>query len=208
MSGDVTARRPNVLLVLTDQQRWDHVGFNGNPDVATPVLDGLAATGRVLSRTHVASPTCAPNRASLLTSRSPSAHGLRVNGLALDPDTQTVASVFRAAGYRTGLVGKSHLQPYGIKVDRPGQSQPDNARTVADSSWENRARHDAEYVRMPEDYYGFSHVELTIGHGSDVSGHYAHWLRDRGVEPDQIRGREQSRRHTSWKEQQAKAKRS
>jgi arylsulfatase A-like enzyme len=51
-------RRPNVLFVITDQQRFDHVGFMGNDVVRTPTLDGIAARGTVLERAFVANPAC------------------------------------------------------------------------------------------------------------------------------------------------------
>ena len=63
---------PNFLLIVTDQQRWDHVGAYGNREVRTPHLDALAARGWVADRCYVASPACMPNRASLMTGRPPS----------------------------------------------------------------------------------------------------------------------------------------
>lgn len=179
-------RRPNILLVMTDQHRFDHVGFNGNAVVQTPTLDALAETGRVYRQTYVASPTCAPNRASLLTGRSSSAHGLRVNGLPLAPGTPTIADALLDAGYVTHHIGKSHLQPYGITAERDGGNG--DGELDPETQWENRQRHERELVSMPEPYYGFQHVEVTCGHGDNVGGHYVHWLRERGIDPDQVRG--------------------
>ena len=102
--------RPNVLLILTDQQRADHVGYAGNPTVHTPNIDSLAAAGSWFDRFFVASPTCMSNRASLMTGRMPSQHGVRYNGVPLDRDYVTFVELLREAGYRTALVGKSHLQ--------------------------------------------------------------------------------------------------
>lgn len=187
--------RPNIILVVTDQHRWDHVGFNGNTVVQTPHLDNLADNGVVFSRTHVASPTCMPNRASLLTGRSPSAHGLRTNGMPLDLQSNTFVKELRSSGYRTRLVGKAHLQPYGIAVEREaGGESADPAELLEQGyGWELRARFERGDVEMPDDYYGFEQAELTCGHGDDVGGHYVSWLRSRGVDPDAVRGRENAR---------------
>ena len=69
--------RPNVLLIITDQHRADHLGCYGNRQVRTPHLDGLAARGQRFERCYVANPICMPNRATLLTGRMPSVNGVR-----------------------------------------------------------------------------------------------------------------------------------
>lgn len=188
-------QRPNIVLIVTDQHRWDHVGFNGNPVLRTPHLDDIADNGVVFSRTHVASPTCMPNRASLLTGRSPSAHGLRTNGMPLDLSSHTFVKELRSSGYRTHLVGKAHLQPYGIAVEREGGGETTDPAQLIEQGygWELRARFERGDVEMPDDYYGFAQVELTCGHGDNVGGHYVSWLRSRGVDPDAVRGRGNAR---------------
>ena len=75
----MSTRPPNILLIITDQQRADHVGFGGNEIVRTPNLDALAARGIVFDRALVANPICMPNRSSMLTGRVPSAHGCIFN---------------------------------------------------------------------------------------------------------------------------------
>lgn len=194
-------RRPNILLIMTDQHRWDHVGFNGNTVVSTPNLDALAAEGTVFPRTYVANPTCSPNRAALLTGRSPSAHGLRVNGMPLALDTRTIADSLSEAGYTTHHIGKSHLQPYGITVEREAPGSERVGELDQQYRWEDRARHEQEQVEMPDSYYGFQRVELTCGHGDNVGGHYTHWLRAHGVEPDEVRGPANAiDQSTSWEQ--------
>lgn len=59
--------RPNVLFVITDQQRADHAGFMGNPTLETPNLDGLAAAGMVFENAWVSNPVCMPNRCTMMT---------------------------------------------------------------------------------------------------------------------------------------------
>ena len=72
-------RLPNILLIMTDQHKADHVGFAGNAEIRTPNLDALAAGSVVFERAYVANPICMPNRASLFTGVMPSVHGTRYN---------------------------------------------------------------------------------------------------------------------------------
>ena len=104
------ARKPNILFIMTDQQRADHVGFMGNSVVQTPHLDGLAASGCVFENAWVSNPVCMPNRATILTGRMPTAHGVIFNDRSLDWYANTFVRQLRADGYRTALLGKSHLQ--------------------------------------------------------------------------------------------------
>ena len=103
--------RPNVVLILTDDQGYADVGFNGNPLVRTPVLDELAAAGTAFDRFY-ASPVCSPTRASLMTGRDAFRTGVidTQEGMSvLRPTEVTVAEALQQAGYRTGLFGKWHL---------------------------------------------------------------------------------------------------
>ena len=90
---------PNILMIMTDQHRADWLGCNGHPVVKTPHIDALAARGTNFSNFNVATPGCMPNRASILTGRYPSVHGLRHNGLHLPVSETTFVEVLRAAGY-------------------------------------------------------------------------------------------------------------
>jgi arylsulfatase len=105
-----SCQRPNFLLFITDQQRADLMGCMGSPWGLTPHLDALADQAIVFDECHVATPLCQPNRASLMTGRLPSAHGVRSNGRELSLAEQTFVEVLAGAGYRTALVGKAHLQ--------------------------------------------------------------------------------------------------
>lgn len=105
------ADRPNVILILTDDQGYGDLGSHGNPVLRTPNLDRLAAESVEITTFYV-SPVCAPTRASLLTGR----YNYRTRvvdtylGRAMmDPGEVTLAQVLRDAGYRTGIFGKWHL---------------------------------------------------------------------------------------------------
>ncbi|MFT7649389.1 MAG: arylsulfatase A-like enzyme [Candidatus Poriferisodalaceae bacterium] len=129
--GDPTHRRPNVLFIITDQQRADHVGFGGNDVVRTPHLDSLAARGTVFENAWVANPVCMPNRSTIMTGPMPTAHGVVFNDRSLEWGANTHVRTFSEARDRTGLIGKSHLQ-HGMSrnsmfsVDRQGVSKDPN----------------------------------------------------------------------------------
>src|SRR5216684_9297273 len=97
------SKRPSFLFIITDQQRADHLGAYGNPIVRTPHIDGLARDGFRAERFYVATPICMPNRATLMTGRMPSVHGVRHNGIPLSLRATTFAELMRAAGYRTAM---------------------------------------------------------------------------------------------------------
>jgi arylsulfatase A-like enzyme len=101
--------RPNVVFVLCDQLRAEAVGCLGNDQVATPAIDRLADEGVLCPRTYTPNPVCSPARASLQTGRYPHANGVPGNKLRLPTDGPSLAGVLRDAGYRTGYVGKWHL---------------------------------------------------------------------------------------------------
>ena len=104
--------RSNFLLFITDQHRADFLGCYGHPVLRTPHIDSIAARGTAFDRFYVASPVCMPNRASLMTGRMPSVHGVRSNGIPLSMNSVTFVELLRDAGYRTALIGKSHLQNF------------------------------------------------------------------------------------------------
>jgi len=113
---------PNVVFVLADEWRGQDLGYNGNRDVVTPNLDRLAS--RAINFTNMISscPVCCPYRGSLLTGQYPLTTGVFVNDVQLNPETPTLAKVFKRAGYRTAYIGKWHLDGHGrnsfIPVER------------------------------------------------------------------------------------------
>ncbi len=105
------ARRPNILFIMTDQQRWDCLGANGNPLIKTPNLDRLAARGANFTHAFVASPVCVPSRISFFTGRYAHSHRNRVNYTPLDRSEVLLQARLKEAGYRTASVGKLHYYP-------------------------------------------------------------------------------------------------
>ena len=102
-------RQPDVLIVLSDQQRPDSMGAFGQALPVTPVLDSLADEGVAFDNAFSIQPVCGPARASIQTGRWPTDIGCWRNGLALSEGSDTIATRLGALGYRTGYVGKWHL---------------------------------------------------------------------------------------------------
>ena len=104
--------RPNVLILYTDQQRWDALGANGNGEILTPNLDRLASAGVNFSRYFVQNPVCMPSRLSFLTSQYCSQTGVFRNGVRVPEDTPNLATYLSNYGYTCGNIGKLHFLPH------------------------------------------------------------------------------------------------
>ena len=112
------AERPNVLFILADDLGYGDLSCYGRPDYQTPVLDGLARQGLRFTSAYAAAPVCTPTRCAYITGRYPQrlpvglAEPLTASSpldLGLPPDHPTIASLLKANGYETSLVGKWHL---------------------------------------------------------------------------------------------------
>ncbi len=179
--------RPNFLFFMTDQQRADWLGCYGHPVVRTPNIDAIADQGTRFTDFHVASPVCMPNRASLMTGRMPTLHGLRYNGCYLPTTANTFVDVLRTAGYDTAGIGKSHLQPFTGQLPRHLADANSSRPRPIEEAWKNNAGdHGREgperyaggqRYEFEEPYYGFDHVEMVTRHGDRCGGHYEQWLR-------------------------------
>ncbi len=104
------AGRPNVVVILTDDQGWGDLSLHGNSNVSTPRIDALARAGAEFDRFYVC-PVCAPTRAEFLTGRYHSrggVHGVSTGEERLNVDERTIAEAFQAAGYATAGFGKWH----------------------------------------------------------------------------------------------------
>ena len=109
LAGPAGAARPNIVLVLADDQGWGETGYNGHPRLQTPVLDEMAATGLRFDRFYAAAPNCSPTRASILTGRHPNRSGVFAPNHTIRPEEISIARILRNAGYRTGHFGKWHV---------------------------------------------------------------------------------------------------
>lgn len=196
-------KQPNIILFMTDQHRADHLGCYGNTTVKTPNIDRIAAKGCCFDRSYVANPICMPNRASILTGRMPSAHGLRSNGVSLAVESRTFVEELAEAGYDTALMGKLHVQNMtGMEREftppgAEGLIEPDGTIREAVRRGSNGTQYQSENsIRWREDpthqvtlpYYGFQHVDLTTFHGDNVQAEYSRWLEERCEDSDSLRG--------------------
>jgi len=104
--------RPNIIVVISDQFRWDCVGAMGlNPMNLTPNLDRMAGRGVLFQSAFANQPVCAPARGSMFTGQYPTRHGVWRNGLGLAENATTLATVLRHVGYSANYIGKWHLSP-------------------------------------------------------------------------------------------------
>ena len=104
-----TAKKPNLLFILTDQHRRDGVGAYGLTAVNTPNIDRIAEEGIRFNRAYTAQPVCAPNRAAIMAGLYPHNTGVRENTWDMDTDIPILPDFLRKHGYRTGYFGKWHL---------------------------------------------------------------------------------------------------
>jgi arylsulfatase A-like enzyme len=143
----------NVLLITTDQQRADTIGVYGSSLAATPNLDRLAAQGVRFERCRTQNPYCQPSRATILTGRYPSSHGVHSNGVdfpAEDVPT-TLSAILSAAGWTTAFRGKAHFAST-YPVTPTGAIESVDGSAAISEGW-----------RGP--YMGFDDVDLILfGH--------------------------------------------
>ncbi|MBI5688167.1 MAG: arylsulfatase [Verrucomicrobia bacterium] len=102
--------KPNVLIILADDQGWGDLSVNGNSNLATPHVDSLASAGAMFDRFYVC-PVCSPTRAEFLTGRYHPRSGIfstSTGGERMNLAEKTIADTFKAAGYATGAFGKWH----------------------------------------------------------------------------------------------------
>ncbi|MBX7255693.1 MAG: sulfatase [Candidatus Hydrogenedentes bacterium] len=113
------SRVPNVIFAFSDEHRWQSMPFTEMPEVRAPNMERIAREGTEFTHCISNYPVCTPYRAMLLTGRWPYRTGMIDNNLQLRPEEETIAKAFKAAGYRTGYIGKWHLgglraEPFGF----------------------------------------------------------------------------------------------
>jgi arylsulfatase A-like enzyme len=150
---EAEARRPNVVLVMTDDQGYGDLSCHGNPVIQTPNLDKLYAQSIRLTDFHVG-PTCSPTRAALMTGRYCNRTGVwhTIMGRSLlRKDEVTIADVFSSGGYRTGIFGKWHL----------GDNYPFRPQ---DRGFDEVLVHGGGGVGQGPDYWGNDYFDDTYFH--------------------------------------------
>ncbi len=164
----------NVLFIITDAQRADHLGCYGNSIVKTPNLDRLASESLRFTNYFCTNPICMPNRATLLTGYYPNVHGVRSNGMILSKEIPTITQSLSQQGWHTVSIGKIHHQFWMAPFSHRTKSAEDIVNWSKDEPGKNPVREN-----FPLPYYGYDEVDLVIGNGSICSGHYIEWLEER-----------------------------
>ncbi len=108
-TNPLNSDQPDIVMIVTDQQRYDTIRALGADHMDTPNLDRLADRGTIFSNCHVTAPSCVPCRASLFTGYYPHTNGVLANG---QPWSKTWVSELALAGYHTVNIGKMHTIPY------------------------------------------------------------------------------------------------
>lgn len=159
VAGFVTAAssadRPNVILVMTDDQGYGDLGCHGNPILETPHLDKMYSESVRFTDFHV-SPFCTPTRAALMTGNYPGRTGaFRTSSgrTMMHPDEKTMADLFAGAGYATGMVGKWHL----------GDNAPHRPQ---DRGFEDVLWHRCGGIGQASDYWGNDYFDDTYERAS------------------------------------------
>ncbi len=131
--------RPNIILVMADDQGWGQTSYNNHPILKTPNLDRMAENGLRFNRFYAGAPVCSPTRASVLTGRSNDRTGVYSHGYAMCRQEKTIAQALKNAGYKTAHFGKWHLNGhrgpgvpiFGNDPRSPGQFGFDEWLTVS-----------------------------------------------------------------------------
>jgi len=188
------AKRPNVLIIHTDEHRIECLGAYGNTDLKTPHTDKLAADGVRYDNSFCPFPVCTPSRYSLLSGQYVHDHRGWSNHCTLAPEIATFPKILRAAGYRTKAVGKMHFTPTYLDVgfsemalaeqNGPGRWDDDYHRHLRRQGLVDRNDLEDQLVReyrthAPQKYWdtcGALVSNLPEGHDSTT------WVADRAVE--------------------------
>jgi len=142
--------RPNILVILTDDQRADHLGVNGHPVLRTPNLDHLANEGMNFRNAFATSTACTPNRTCILTGQYERKHGVNFNSrssLKEEAWKRTYPMLLKKAGYYVGYIGKNHT-PIG-KSDL-GVGYPSGVMEGSFNYWYGNHNHSTFY---PKNYF-------------------------------------------------------
>ncbi len=140
------AARPNILIILPDQVPAHELGAYGGQNVPTPNMDRLATKGTALTNAISTCPLCAPFRGMMLSGRFPTHNGMLINWLESNPRDPSLARSLGAAGYRTGYVGKWHLN--AGKMKRDGLFMSAETRKLEEAGdYAHRPQVEQEYVK-------------------------------------------------------------
>ncbi|SSW64098.1 Arylsulfatase [Achromobacter agilis] len=162
-------RVKNVLFIMCDQLRADHLSCFGHPTLKTPNIDGLAARGMIFDRAYVQSPVCGPSRMSYYTGRYVHSHGASWNFVPLKAGEMTIGDHLRPLGVRSVLVGKTHMRADLAGMSRLGIDPASQVgMRIAECGFDSYERDDG--------------IHPYSGHDPDPA--YNAYLREQGFDGD------------------------
>ncbi len=160
-------KRMNILLIMTDQHRWDTLGCYGAPICRTPNIDALAARGVRFDAAYTPTSPCSPARAALFTGLYPHKNHVLENGGTLNPEVPNLAGELKKAGYNLGYAGKWHV---------------DNPKVPTDYGFEGK---DFAGYGYPVGGGFIQGLRFALGDRKS-SQHYQEYIRSRGYEPPKV----------------------
>jgi len=192
------SKQPNILFVLTDQQRWDTVHAAGNPYIRTPVMDRICAEGVNFTKGYTPSPVCVSARASIITGQYPHNNGCFDNGFPQPTDRPSMMDLLANAGYQCQGVGKMHFT--GDRKGLRGFHSRDVQEEMAGSV-------DADDYLQFVHGEGFEHVHDVMGARGEMYYipqisqlparlHPTAWVADQSIEF--LKGRDTSKPFFLW----------
>ena len=189
--------RPNVLLLFTDQQRYDTIAAGGNDLIRTPALDRLCSTGVMFDRSYTSSPVCVSARYSLLTGLYPHRSGCADNGHPMDQTLPTLPGMLSEAGYQTRAIGKMHFNPtrHTFGFERMELSEEIPGRVEDDEFLQHLVETPYKHVNEP---HGIRSELYYIPQTSQLppERHTTHWTADRTIQF--LRDRDRDRPFFTW----------
>ncbi len=184
-----TASKPNIVFILTDQQRYDSLGCTGADYAKTPRLDRLAKEGVCFDNHFVVNPVCSPSRGAIFSGRMPRDNGLWCNGCRLPLDTETLPRMLKRVGYRTGHFGKLHLEPI-VKRTKPAYDYGFDTCLIGEG--DQHLLHDDYNMWLreqdPRQFSEYWNQHFAEGHGKAYTAllpeerTLTHWATDQAIE--------------------------
>ncbi len=179
----------NIILIMTDQQHFRTLGCNGCPEAKTPNLDKLASKGINFRNHFVSNPVCSPSRASIMTGKHITEHGLYANGGTLPPHETTLPQVLADNGYQTAVFGKMHLVPI---LSRTEEHPPYGFEIAEVAEGDQQLTNDAYFrwlrANHTEEFLCYSNEMFTKGHNEGYTSclsedcHMNTWIADRSID--------------------------
>ena len=186
--------KKNILLITTDQQRWDTLGSYGCRCIQTPELDRLAARGARYNRCYVNNPVCTPSRSSLLTGKSIVGHGVQRVYSNFPADEVPLSYRLQQDGYQTALIGKLHISSRTFELARRHHNDGFEIYEYSIAPHSPPGRYNAYAAWLEEHFPDFHREFMSVGreYGNvPEEFHFTRWAAERTI--DFIRTRDRSR---------------